>query len=631
MFPDDGPDDFDDNDWATASSSLNYNYLSRPQFVSAATVAMSSALLSMYGSAAALYLILRNQKLKELYHRLIFGLCVSDLLFSASIVVHFVGLPSDLGLPMAVGSAQTCNALAFFFQYYMASSMYNALLSLYFCAKIVGRQTDRQLSARFEPMVHVIPFGLATVFAVVGVSLGLFHVGFTLHTCDYWAYYPPSSVNHDDGNNGNNDDNGNGPERGIYNDRDNVALNVVASAVSTVHGVSAVVGVGGTWIVYRTVKSQLQRMQVYRFATATATATPERQGMVATGATTTGTGGHDPNTPNLPSISRSLSDSQEDAMAPQQRQRQQQSSLPSRLVSASREPVSMTFSLFSGHGSTAAQRHDNHHAINGTYHERHLRRQEERHQRRNQIVMMQAILYTAAFLNGFVIVIVAWTLEEVTLRQDDPEQALADNPWYTLILFLCYLFFPLQGLFNFLIYVRLRLVRIKRRHPTKSWWWSYRHLFASSQRQRHSNNNSSVGTSGPSSTVRPVAVTVPHRGRLQDVRTNPHSSPKSSYASSSSASSSSASEMEDSTSWDEAEALDTDDFMAATDDQSAGLLLLDDGGVPTVAEKKGNDANADDDHDDVDCEPQTCWTASTRDMPVDQEIDTNQNGSRDNG
>ena len=341
-------------------ATLNYDYLSREKYITAIMIAWCSALLSCLGSLSAIYLILRTNKLQELYHRLVFGLCISDLILSTSIILQPVLTRGDLGLALSMGNVQTCEFVGFLFQYYMASCAYNALLSLYFCAKIRYNKSDRILAKQYEPYVHLVALGLPTLFGIVGVQRDLFNPSYTLYVCDFWAYPADCSLHNDYDN-----------ERG-----DCQLVHLVGYAAMGIYGLLACVGVTATWVVCRTVQRQLRRMQSHSF----------------------------------------------------------------------------DFTL------------------------------DERHERRNGIVMRQAFLYTAAFLNGFIIVLLATVstarvLERATV---DPE-VLGESRLYYAGVILCFFLFPLQGFFNWIIYVRRRLFHIRRLHPDRTWWWSYQRLFRPSK------------------------------------------------------------------------------------------------------------------------------------------------------
>lgn len=339
---------------------LKYNSLSDAKFFFAFGVAVFSASLSIYGSLSAMFLICRNRKLKELYHRLIFGLSVSDLILSLTVIVQFFLARRDLGYPIARGTVKTCDAVGFLFQYYISSSIYNAELSLYFVAKVRYNMTDRQFSKRFEPYLHIFPFLIPTIFGIIGIAFSLFNPSFTLRVCDFWVYPADCTIRDD-----------------VPCERTNTnVIIVVGYVVLAVYGLSAVIGVGGTWVVYRTVKKQLRVMESYSF----------------------------------------------DA-------------------------------------SVHAQRHE----------------------RRNRAIMVQAVLYTAAFLNGFLIVLLATVSTAPVLEKAliDPT-VLGDSWWYYLTLVMCYFLFPIQGFFNWIIYIRIRLNRIRQKNSHRSWWWAYNRLFLAS-------------------------------------------------------------------------------------------------------------------------------------------------------
>ena len=224
-----------------AENMLNYDYLDDTIYQILLVPLFVSSMLSIYGSLSSIVLILRQNKLKEVYHRLVFGMSVADILLTISLLLIPFLLRKDLGLPLAIGNEQTCDALGFMFQFYVASSFYNANLSLFFVCKIIYNRSDRPISKRFEPYIHVLPFFFALTFGVVGVSLQLFNPGFLIPSCDFWHY--PANCAFDDTVE---------CERG-----DHTLGFAIGYGVGTFHMVVATLAVAGTWSVYHSVQRQL--------------------------------------------------------------------------------------------------------------------------------------------------------------------------------------------------------------------------------------------------------------------------------------------------------------------------------------------------------------------------------------
>jgi hypothetical protein len=102
-------------------------------------------------------------------------------------------------------------------------------------------------------------------------------------------------------------------------------------------------------------------------------------------------------------------------------------------------------------------------------------------------VTIQCILYGLFFANtSFWFLIL--TIMEAAGKPIDFEKM------FPLVL-LANLFFPLQGFFNFLIYVRPNYIRIRRQNDTRSQFWAFCALFSSNEDDATSTSLSSFGQS----------------------------------------------------------------------------------------------------------------------------------------
>ena len=88
--------------------------------------------------------------------------------------------------------------------------------------------------------------------------------------------------------------------------------------------------------------------------------------------------------------------------------------------------------------------------------------------KRIQMVGMQAVWYTLAFLNGFLVLLIPSILSFSTKTKQ------ANTGWFTALLSIVYLLFPLEGFLNFLVYVRPDVARWRELNPTSSWPWAFR-------------------------------------------------------------------------------------------------------------------------------------------------------------
>uniref|UniRef100_A0A7S1D3Y8 G-protein coupled receptors family 1 profile domain-containing protein n=1 Tax=Cyclophora tenuis TaxID=216820 RepID=A0A7S1D3Y8_CYCTE len=87
--------------------------------------------------------------------------------------------------------------------------------------------------------------------------------------------------------------------------------------------------------------------------------------------------------------------------------------------------------------------------------------------RKKQDVGTQASLYVAACFNTVIWLVVIRTLESLGVHREDESSVFH-------LLILTSFFYPLQGFWNLLIYVRPRYMRWRRREPDLSRWFSFR-------------------------------------------------------------------------------------------------------------------------------------------------------------
>jgi hypothetical protein len=92
--------------------------------------------------------------------------------------------------------------------------------------------------------------------------------------------------------------------------------------------------------------------------------------------------------------------------------------------------------------------------------------------KRIRTIGSQAVWYTLAYMVGLICVVLANVIEGIFL--EDSLEGLGDEPLYFAGIFMLWLFFPLQGFLNCLVYIRPRWVRWKAYYEGSSWWFAFR-------------------------------------------------------------------------------------------------------------------------------------------------------------
>ena len=152
------------------------------QQVALALTPKITGFLSLLGSSYIIYDAFRklqNGKRKDMaiYHRILIGLSIFDLLASIAYFMSTWPMPSDTRYTVwATGTDATCSAAGFFVQGTSVAVIYSASLSTYYLLKIRYGMAQTQL-LRIEPILHLVPitFGISTM--VTGLAMDLYHPG----------------------------------------------------------------------------------------------------------------------------------------------------------------------------------------------------------------------------------------------------------------------------------------------------------------------------------------------------------------------------------------------------------------------------------------------------------------------
>ena len=128
--------------------------------------------ISVISSAAIICHILRTHKgLSSTYHRLVFGLCVGDLMSSFAFAFGSTATPKDMqySLPSAHGNEGTCTAQGFILLVgiWMAS-LYNCMICFYYLSIITFNKKDGYIKSKLEPWFHGVPIILSFVVVITG-------------------------------------------------------------------------------------------------------------------------------------------------------------------------------------------------------------------------------------------------------------------------------------------------------------------------------------------------------------------------------------------------------------------------------------------------------------------------------
>mmetsp|Transcript_42338 Transcript_42338/g.101993 ORF Transcript_42338/g.101993 Transcript_42338/m.101993 type:complete len:928 (+) Transcript_42338:388-3171(+) len=433
----DGDDYYDD-----------FAFFSRAQYIVLFAVAFFSCVLSICGSVLILYLVLKGKRYKDggLYHRLLLGLSVSDLVVTFSLILQPFLTPEQTGYPFSRGNATTCAVVGFGYLYFVGSYTYNCLLGLYFLLTVRYRMTQRRIARYIEPWGHILAFTFPTAIGISAVMFELLNANPFLGICNLFPSQHECEWHE------------NSPDIECENQKQ---YNILNSMLDYYALVTAGIGLICTVAVYVTVKTRYNKALPARSST-----TPLSQTF-------------------------------------------------SMITMRSRRPSSAISSIRSDTGSTDVSHNGDEEKVNtddtgsvevsdsepdldsevkdGEYTSAQLKPSEdgrktietkkaeadsvdEGQRKRLQQIGMQAVWYAAAYMIGLLVVLAANIIDTIYL---DPESTssdlttLGEKPLFFFFTLLIWMFFPLQGFFNGMIYIRPRLVRWKHHFQGCSWWFAF--------------------------------------------------------------------------------------------------------------------------------------------------------------
>lgn len=139
------------------------------QQIAIVNVARGSGSISFISSSVTIYMILISEiKLGTPFRRIIFAMCVTDLLQSGCCIISTLTSPKDTpGIWGAMGNELSCYITGFIFQFSStAASLYMVSLMLHYYYFVKHNITEKDFRQR-EPWLHAVP----TVFGLVDASI----------------------------------------------------------------------------------------------------------------------------------------------------------------------------------------------------------------------------------------------------------------------------------------------------------------------------------------------------------------------------------------------------------------------------------------------------------------------------
>lgn len=171
----------------------------------AAIVPRFSGGLSAISSASIIYVILRSEKgLSSIYHRIMFGMSIADILGSTAMALTSLPMPSympkeiEFGYHWAgtrLGNTYTCNTQGFFASFgTVVMFFYTATLCIFYACSIAFKMRERNIRKYVEPIIHALPVLVGLSYAVPPLILEMYNPGITSYAWCAPLPYPDECV-----------------------------------------------------------------------------------------------------------------------------------------------------------------------------------------------------------------------------------------------------------------------------------------------------------------------------------------------------------------------------------------------------------------------------------------------------
>jgi len=143
-----------------------------------------SGFTSAVASSCIIYLIARSKvKLSSIYHRIMFGMSIADVIGSVAMGLTTLPMLNDWyrneiynTAGARFGNKQTCQAQGFFFVAGVTVMYgYNFSLCIYYACAIALRLNENFIAKYLEPFFHLIPLALGLTSAIIPLVADMYH------------------------------------------------------------------------------------------------------------------------------------------------------------------------------------------------------------------------------------------------------------------------------------------------------------------------------------------------------------------------------------------------------------------------------------------------------------------------
>ena len=128
--------------------------------------------ISLIASSILVWSVLRSHiRLSSTFNRLLFGLCVADIMSSCAYMLSTVMIPKEVDYFYwnARGNMLTCNLQGFLSVMGCSASLYNCSICIYYLAIVKYNKSDKFIRDKIEPWLH----GVSILFPLAGAIIGV--------------------------------------------------------------------------------------------------------------------------------------------------------------------------------------------------------------------------------------------------------------------------------------------------------------------------------------------------------------------------------------------------------------------------------------------------------------------------
>ena len=137
-----------------------------------------TATLSLLGSSLIIAIIWndRQAKLKRVYHRLLLGMSIIDVVRSFNLALSSLVVPRDTPWVWnGRGTVATCEMSGYINQFQVSIPLYTSFLCLYYVLIMVFQVQESWVATRVEPFLHAISWMYPMILGVYGLVRGYFN------------------------------------------------------------------------------------------------------------------------------------------------------------------------------------------------------------------------------------------------------------------------------------------------------------------------------------------------------------------------------------------------------------------------------------------------------------------------